>query len=211
MNIFNRLAEEYDRWYEKPFGKSAYELELRCLKDLLGRFDLGLEIGVGTGRFASSLGVRVGLDPSFEMVKIAKRRGILTVQGEGENLPFKNLSFDLVLIVVSICFVRDPFKVLQESRRVLKEGGKLVLGFIPAESRWAEFYEEKAKKGHPIYREARFYSMNEVERMLRASGFEVEVIKSTLLEEPQDTRPVVKGDIIEGFDPVSGFVCIRAT
>lgn len=211
MNIFNNLVKEYDEWYEKSFGSSAYRLEAKCLKELIGEFGLGLEVGVGTGRFASPLGIKVGLDPSLEMLKVAKKRGILTVQGEGESLPFKDKSFDLVLIVVSICFVRDPLLVLRECRRVMKDGGKLVLGLIPAESRWAEFYRKKAEQGHPIYREATFYPMKEVEEMLHSTGFKINSIRSTLLDEPQDIRPVRRKDIIEGFDPEGGFVCIKAT
>jgi len=211
MRVFDRFVKEYDQWYERPFGRSAYRLEIKCLKHLLGKFELGLEVGVGTGRFASPLGIKIGIDPSFEMLKAAKKREVQVVQGEGESLPFKDSSFDIVLIVVSICFVRDPLQVLRECRRVLKKGGKLVLGLIPAESRWAEFYREKAKSGHPIYKEARFYPMKDIEEMLRSSGFRIDEIRSTILEEPQDTLPVKREDIVEGFDPGGGFICIRAT
>jgi len=211
MTPFDRLALKYDRWYEQPFGSSAYRLELECLKSLTGKFKLGLEVGVGTGRFAGALGIQVGIDPSLEMLRFAQKRGIRCVQGVGENLPFRKGSFDLVLMVVTICFVKDPFGVLKETKRVLKDRGRLVLGLIPAESLWADFYREKARNGHPIYRHVRFYPLSYVKEILKEAGFENLHIKSTLLEEPQDEREVRNREVVEGFDPRAGFTCILAT
>ncbi len=208
MNPFESLAEKYDRWYEAPFGGSAYRLEVKCLESLMGNFNRGLEIGVGTGRFASALGVEFGVDPSYEMLTLAKARGVRCVQGVGESLPFKEKSFDLTLIVVSICFVKDPFRVLKECRRVLRDNGRLIMGFIPRESRWADFYLQKAQEGHPIYRHAKFYPFDRVKEWINRAGFNLERVKSTLLEKPQDKEPIRSSDITEGFDPLSGFTCI---
>ena len=210
MTPFDRLADKYDRWYETPFGRSAYELELSCLRSLTGSFERGLEIGVGTGRFASALGVEFGADPSYEMLTLAKGRGIKGVQGVGESLPFKDESFDLVLIVISICFVKDPFVVLGECKRVLKEGGRLVLGFIPKESKWADFYLRKAQEGHPIYKHAQFYPFEKVKEWIKRAGFSVERVRSTLLEEPQDKEPIRSSEVVEGFDALAGFTCVSA-
>ncbi|NPA42022.1 MAG: class I SAM-dependent methyltransferase [Aquificae bacterium] len=211
MSPFDRLALRYDLWYEKPFGKSAFELESRCLQKLTGEFRRGLEVGVGTGRFAQKLGVEFGIDPSLEMLKIARSRGVKVVQGIGESLPFRENSFDLVLIVVSICFVKDPFGVIKEARRVLEKGGKLLLGLIPRDSRWSSFYLQKAREGHPIYREAKFYPLVEIRKMLKEAGFEEKRTLSTLVEDPQDEKPVSSKEVREGFDPLAGFTCILAT
>ncbi len=81
MSIFDRVALRYDQWYEEPFGSSAFALELACLRGLLPPFKRDLEVGVGTGRFASALGIKFGVDPSQRMLKIAKERGIEVVQG----------------------------------------------------------------------------------------------------------------------------------
>ncbi|WP_457599942.1 class I SAM-dependent methyltransferase, partial [Hydrogenivirga sp.] len=136
--------------------------------------------------------------------------GILCVQGAGEDLPFREGSFDLALIVVSICFVKDPFGVLKECRRVLTEEGKLLLGLIPRESRWAEFYMCKGEAGHPIYRHAKFHPLKEIEDMLLQAGFRIDSLKSTLLEDPQDERPIKNRETLEGFNELAGFTCIRA-
>jgi len=46
---------------------------------------LGLEIGVGTGRFAAPLGIKVGVDPSMAMLAYAAERGVLGRQGTIES------------------------------------------------------------------------------------------------------------------------------
>ena len=210
MNVFDRLARRYDLWYEKPFGKSASYLEKDCLKRLLlkGSFK-GLEVGVGTGRFACALGFDFGIDPSYGMLRIAKERGILCVQGLGESLPFKDETFNAVLLVVTICFVKDPEAVIRESVRVLKDRGALVVGFIPEESPWADFYKQKAEGGHPIYKHARFYPFKDVVEMLEEAGLKVDRILTTLIESPQEEVPLSNEEIREGFDPEGGFVCLR--
>ena len=110
MNIFDKYARNYDLWYEEPFGKSAFKLELDCINKILNytnksKFSYkSLEIGVGSARFAQALKITYGIDTSIELLKLAKKRRVLGIFGKAENLPFKNSSFDLVLIVVSICF-----------------------------------------------------------------------------------------------------------
>jgi len=210
VSVFDALAHRYDEWYERPFGPSAFMAELRCLRRVMPSFGRGLEVGVGTGRFASALGVQVGLDPSRTELLIARTRGIEPVQGVGEALPFRAESFDLVLLVVTLCFVDEPVRVLGESARALRPGGSLVLGLILKESPWAQFYLQKALQGHPIYRLARFYSYDEVEAFLKAAGLRPSQVASTLLEEPQDTAPVRSREVRDGFWAAAGFTCIRA-
>ncbi len=208
--VFDALANRYDEWYERPFGRSAFEAEVACLRRILPPFRQALEVGVGTGRFASALGVGLGLDPSRQELLIARTRGIEPVQGVGEALPFRAESFDLVLLVVTLCFVDEPIRVLGESARVLRPGGSLVLGLILKESPWAQFYLQKAVQGHPIYRLARFYSYDEVGAFLKAAGLRPSQVASTLLEEPQDTAPVRSSEVRDGFWAAAGFTCIRA-
>jgi hypothetical protein len=48
----------------------------------------GVEIGVGTGRFAEPLGIRVVIEPSKAMRRMAQKRGIEVIDGVAESLPF---------------------------------------------------------------------------------------------------------------------------
>ncbi len=209
MELFDLYAQEYDRWYEKPFGSSVYRLELECLKPLLGGFNRAIEVGVGSGRFASALHIPYGSDTSLELLKMAKKRGVRVVLADAHHMPFRDKSFDLVLVVVSLCFFREPVRTLEEISRITTDGGRLLLGLILRESPWAEFYMEKARRGHPIYSHARFYSFDELRRMLSSAGFTLERVMTTLFEEPQDERQISNEEIREGFDPKGGFFCIR--
>jgi len=211
MKVFDEYAQRYDEWYEKPFGSSAFRLELECLRRLSRKSPLSLEVGVGSGRFASALGISFGIDTSKELLKIAKGRDIKVVLGRAEELPFKDEVFDEVYIVVAICFFESPIHALKEAYRVLKPEGSLILGLILSESPWARFYLDKAKKGHPLYSKAKFYSFEELKSLLKEANFKLERILTTLFDEPQDEREVVCQEIREGFHKEGGFFCLLAS
>ncbi len=159
-NIFDTLTEKYDAWYDSAEGRPLYESELKCLRPLVeDSLKPVLEIGVGTGRFAMHFPGATGLDPSLNALKMAKKRGVKTVQGYGENLPFEDETFGCILIIVTLCFVENPLAVLREAKRVVKKDGSIILGLVPRDSPWGAFYEEKKRAGHPFYGNARFYTL----------------------------------------------------
>ncbi|MEW6600780.1 MAG: methyltransferase domain-containing protein, partial [Nitrospirota bacterium] len=186
--IFDLYAEDYDKWFDSPDGRVLFEMEVAAvrllMKDLNKPF---LEIGVGTGRFAQELGIDFGIDPSKEVLKIAERRGIKVKAAAGEELPFEDGSFGTVFILFTLCFVKEPDRVLTEAGRVIRHGGRLIIGIINRESKWGEYYLQKKAAGHPIYGHARFYSINEVEEMLEQAGMTVEGYSSTLFQGPSET------------------------
>ena len=145
------IAEHYDRnWREYEEWIKAHphihQSELIAFKKVVPS-GVGLEIGVGTGRLASALSVRFGLDPSWNMLKLAQKRKISVVQGCGENLPFKKESFHFVLIVYTIELTDDALRFLKEAVRTLKRRGVLILGIANRESSWGKFYEQEAARG----------------------------------------------------------------
>jgi len=168
-NIFDIYPKEYDNWYEE--NKFVYLSEIEALKKVIPEKGEGLEIGVGTGRFAQPLRIKTGIDPSSKMLKIAKTRGIKTYLGMGENLPFSDKEFDFVLIVITICFVQNPEQVIRESNRVLKDNGKLIIGIIDKNSYLGKLYQKKKEEGHRFYKEANFYSTEEVVEILKKYNF----------------------------------------
>lgn len=211
MDAFDLYGERYDKWYDEPLGAYIYSLELECLKRVSCALEKpSLEVGVGSGRFAKSMGVDYGVDMSIVLLKKAKLRGVKTVLASAEELPFKEQVFCSLLIVASLCFFKNPTRALDEAHRVLKPEGKLILGLIPKGSPWARFYIEKAKRGHPIYVNARFYSYEEITAILEETGFRVEGVFTTLFGPPEGTRSMANGRIEEGFHKGGSFLCIKA-
>lgn len=102
ISPFEEQAGEYDDWFSRnPF---AYASELQAVRMQLPRRGTGVEIGVGTGRFAGELGIPLGVEPSKSMRKIARERGIAVIGAVAESLPFRDGRFDYVLMVTTLCF-----------------------------------------------------------------------------------------------------------
>ena len=186
-NIFNRYYKKYDTWYDKNIF--AYLSELEAIRKVLPQKGKGLEIGVGTGRFAAPLGIAVGIDPAKNMVKIARERGVDARLGKGERLPFKNASFDYVAIIITLCFVRNPQKVLKEAKRVLKKRGKIIIGIVNKNSFLGRFYQRK--KG-VFYKQANFFSVREVRDLLKKTGFSRFFYYQTIFELPDKINAIEK-------------------
>lgn len=204
VDIFNVYYLEYDLWYEK--NKAVYLSELQAIKPHL-KEGLSLEVGVGTGRFAKPLRIDFGLDLAFNMLKLAKQREVRVVKGDAERLPFRDGIFDLVLMVVTICFLKDPVKALMEIYRVLKNDGKIIVSFIDRESFLGKFYLSKRKESR-FYKEANFYSVSEVLELLEISSFGSFYITQTIFRLPEEifeVEPVLEGYGKGGFIVISGF------
>jgi len=165
---FDKYAEDYDRWFEK--NGPLYRAEIEAIKRFVPDMGFGVEIGTGTGRFSVPFGIRIGVEPSKNMGRIAKARGISVCRAVGERLPFRDNQFDFALLVTVVCFVQDAARLLIEVRRILKRGGKAIVGFIDRESVLGQSYESR-KDANKFYREARFYSVLDIAALIRQAGF----------------------------------------
>lgn len=184
--VLDNYSERYDTWYDSPKGRVLLATEVACLRPLLHRFPRPyLEVGVGTGRFAEALGIEHGLDPSPQALEKAQRRGVRVVLGRGEDIPFQEARFGGVLMAFTLCFVREPHKVMREIWRVLAPGGGLLLGLLLKGTPWADFYARRGSAGHPLYSTAHFYSKEEVEALLRKNSFRITGYRSTLFQKPR--------------------------
>jgi len=148
---FERYSKEYDGWFIK--NKDIYRAELDAVKSLVPSDKFGVEIGVGSGRFALPLGIKVGVDPSKKMVEISRKKGIQVYEAVAEQLPFNDKTFDFVLMITTICFVDDLVKSFKEAYRVLKTDGFIVVGFVDKESELGKRYQLKSKKSK-FYKDA---------------------------------------------------------
>jgi len=165
--LFDKHADEYDHWFDE--NQQIYQAEVNALRQLIPQAGFGIEVGVGTGRFSTPFGIRIGVEPSINMAQIAKSRNIAVCLAVGEHLPFKDNQFDFALLVTVVCFVKDVILLLNEVRRVIKVGGKVIIGFIDKNSALGQLYESR-KDADKFYKEAHFYSVPEIVALDRQVG-----------------------------------------
>ena len=204
-SVFDVHTDEYEEWFER--NKAAYLSELELLRMIIPERGQGLEVGIGTGRFAAPLGVDFGIDPSSNMLQPARNLGLRVASAKGEHLPFKDEIFDYVLIMVTICFVDDPNRVVGESMRVLKNGGLIAIGIIDRDSWLGKLYLAKKDKSK-FYREARFYSVREIIELLRNNDFKNISVYQTIFNPPEALETIQhyrRGSGEGGFAVIRGY------
>ena len=198
---FDEQAIEYDAWFEKH--TDLYLAELEAVRSFIPVRGSGVEIGVGTGRFAASLAIPIGVEPAPRMAKLARQRRIEVLEGVAEALPFADGSFDFAVMVTVICFLDDVAQAFREACRILKQNGTFIIGFIDRESELGRHYSHK-KEQSPFYRNATFYSVSELKKLLTKTGFSSFAYRQTL--RPGETMDLT---VLEGYGR-GGFVVIQA-
>lgn len=177
MIVFDSEAKTYDLWYITPLGRYVDETETRCafglLKPLKGMKIL--DTGCGTGNFSIKLArlgcVVCGIDTSREMLAVAREK----TRGEGLHVDFRHMdvsamgfedeAFDAVISMAALEFMRDPSGAIDEMLRVLKTGGRLLIGTINRDSPWGEFWLKAGKNSGSIFHHATFLTMEELKRI----------------------------------------------
>lgn len=206
---FDAHAAEYDKWFDSAEGRALFASEVGVVRLLMVDLEHPfLEIGVGTGRFAKELAIDAGIDPSEQALTFARKRGVKAQRATGEDIPFADASFGAVFVLFTLCFVETPGKVLSEAARVLKPGGRLLVGIINRKSAWGGLYMRKKAEDHPLYRHARFYSAAELSAMLKTAGLNIEASASSLFQPPSNNP--YREEASPGLSEDAGFICIRA-
>ena len=131
--IYEKQAPRYDRsiafWEKVLFRDGRQWVCSRAQGEVL-------EVAIGTGRNLAfyPAGVRLtGIDLSPAMLERARERaGELGMEvdlreGDAQDLPLPDGSFDTVVCTLSLCNVPDDRKAVAEMKRVLKPGGRLLL------------------------------------------------------------------------------------
>jgi SAM-dependent methyltransferase len=135
---WERVADKYDstwatstRQFIPPLLEAA---------GVSGKMSI-LDVGCGPGYVSAAATERgvnaIGLDFSEEMIGIAKEKfpQVEFRQGDAQNLPFANRTFDRVVANFALLHLADPERAMSEAARVLKAGGRFAF------TTWAKISE----------------------------------------------------------------------
>lgn len=180
---FDTIAQRYDAWYSTPLGAWADRLETTAIFHYLEPRpgERLLDLGTGTGRYAAAAARRgmlvTGVDASPAMLAVARvgtaGGDVRLVRAELTALPFGDARFDAVLGVTILCFVAEPLAALREAARVLRPGGRLVLGELNRWSIWSATRRLQGLVRPTTYRQAHFHGSGELCRLCKAVGLRV--------------------------------------
>jgi SAM-dependent methyltransferase len=155
LNTMDRAAEERRLAVQVEAAAALERPHLSRLR--LSPIDRVLDLGCGPGFLSVDLGRRcgrlIGVDIDPEMVRLANDRfrkaglDATVIHASGDDLPFQDQSFDVVVLRFVLQHVPDPAAVLAEAFRVLGPGGRLLVcdtddgGFVlhPAPAGLEEF------------------------------------------------------------------------
>lgn len=176
------LPDAYADWRRSTLGRITDALEEHLLLDRIGpvRGLRILDVGCGDGVLATRLarsGARVtGIDASADIFAAARRRAkaagveIDLVEGDAGGLPYPAGHFDRVVSVATLCFVDDPRPTIREMVRVLKPGGRLILGELGRWNLWAAQRRLKGWLGSKLWSAAHFRSRGDLLALAIGAG-----------------------------------------
>lgn len=209
ISAFEEAAADFDAWFDK--NKIIFESELLAEKQLLTNPENTVSIGVGSGLFASQMGIKYGVEPAEDMANLARKRGIKVKSGTAEEVPYPDEQFDTVLLSTVLSYVTDPQKAVNEAYRILKPGGHVVISFLAGEGSYAMLYELAHLRGRhdpeispphpyplPFIKGTKWLATDQVTSLLQNAGFTDLRYVQTLRRHPKYSNEKVESPV-EGY------------
>jgi methionine biosynthesis protein MetW len=138
-----------------------------------------LDLGCGTGNIASQLRTAakadvIGIDASFAMLKVAKDKSLEVICADIDNqqLPFRDGSFDTVILAYVIHQIKNLKFLLSECYRVLRDG---VLVLLTSSHEQIENQHPVIKDFFPSYIDVdkgRFPDIHHIDYLLNSLGLQ---------------------------------------
>lgn len=185
--------QEYWNIQEDPDGKrrdrlterSSFLEDIKYLTTYVNNLDSGriLDIGCGPGWFLSSLHNswdKFGIEPVLEVTKFMDEN-INVVNDSIENSTFEENFFDLIIMHHSIEHISNPLKVLNECKKILKNGGLIIIGTPDFDSGMARRYNDKYRLlNDPTH--VSLFTNESMHRFLRDNNFKIQKVEYPYFE-----------------------------
>jgi ubiquinone/menaquinone biosynthesis C-methylase UbiE len=157
---------KYLKSCKREFWSNVFSAELEyALQELKGAKDV-LSVGCGPAIIEAGLaehGFNVtGLDISEQALSQSPYR-IRAVAGSAENMVFSDSSFDAVIYIASLQFIENYRKAVEETARVLKKDGRILVMLLNTES---DFYRNKSRNPASYVNRIRHTDLKEIERAI---------------------------------------------
>jgi ubiquinone/menaquinone biosynthesis C-methylase UbiE len=209
--------DSYRGWRATSLGSITEDLERRLILQFAGALPgrSVLDIGCGDGGLTRALrqrgaGAVVGCDPDRRMIATAvagaaahptaPEAAIGYLVARAEALPFPDASFDLVTMVTVLAFIPQPQRAVREIARVLRPGGRLVVGDLGRWSTWAALRLIRARLGASMWQAARFRSAGELRALVEEAGLHVERVAGAVYY----PRCAMIARLMAPLDPILG-------
>ena len=176
IKFFQLLAPIYE--YLHMFSGDKF-LDFADKKEIFGKDDIVLDLAGGTGRMAvrikDKIKTIVVVDSSEKMLKECEAKtGIKCVLGYAEKIPFPDNYFDKIVVVDALHHFQDLNSVLLELKRVLKDGGKIIVEEVIPKSFFGRFLVLAEKIA---FMKSTFYSPDELHNIF-AKYFQTKIAKT---------------------------------
>ena len=181
----------YDSWRRTPLGALTERLEHNLIISISG--PLGgmqvLDIGCGDGTLTNKLvelgADAVGVDTNHDMIAAAQaqRDGTYMV-ASATKLPFPDASFDHVIAMTILCVAERHESILTEINRVLRPGGRLVVGELGQWSLWTLSRRLRGLFGNRMWQQSRFFSKRDLVTLVANARLEPVAFRSAVYYPP---------------------------
>lgn len=188
-NILDNLPESYKKWFEeeKRYFQKAMTFDAQVL-----------EVGCGYGRSMQDILLItqniIGIDHDDKAVSEArnnfsKNPSVKIIKAEATNLPFKNAKFDFVICMTTFANFSDKkFVVLEETKRVLRKNGKIIISVFSEDAleermkayKAAKLSVKKVKNGTVVFDKSlgdnisEQFTKNQLEEVFHRAGLKIE-------------------------------------